>query len=179
MDLSFLKNKKFLILASVIVFLVIVIIVAIVLLRSSATDETKESVTPSEVTSKDTGKTATVTDQSKTDAAGGNASEPVNEVGKLIPMVDETNSIEGVNNDTEKLMVKTPFYSEHFSIVYDRKSDGFIVTLYAIYNHEWQREQYLKDLAFYKEEALLWIGSKDVDANQIKIQYIPEEAKDM
>jgi hypothetical protein len=179
MDLSFFKNKKFLILAGVIVFLVIIIIVAVVLLRSSATDETKESLIPSEITSKDAGKTAAVTDQSKIDSTEGNASESEDEVGKLIPVVDETDSIEGADNDTEKLMLHTPLYAEDFSIIFNYSSKSFTVTLLAIYNYDWQREQYLKDLAAYKEEALLWIESKNVDASQIKIQYIPEEAEDM
>jgi len=80
---------------------------------------------------------------------------------------------------SEKLASQTPFYANHFSITHNPQNNSFEITLYGIYNHEWQREQYLKDLASYKEEALLWIESQDVDPSQITIQYIPEEAKDL
>jgi hypothetical protein len=103
-----------------------------------------------------------------------NASEAEAEVGDLVEAIDETQGIEGPNNDAEKLMGEMPFFSEHFSVEYVGADNSFIVKLYAICNHEWQYEQYRKDLTFYKEEALYWIASKGADPNKLKIQYLPE-----
>ncbi len=82
-------------------------------------------------------------------------------------------------SNVDNLLDNVPYFTEDFSVEYKADSQKFIITLYPIINHDWQKDQYLSDLKTFKYEALEWISQFGVNIYDINIEYVPEEAKDL
>ncbi len=79
-----------------------------------------------------------------------------------------------------------PHRTDHYKIEGPDEDDSYTIILYAIFNAgingppiEEQEKVYKEELRNYKNEALEWIISKDIDPNSLKLQWIPKEAKDL
>lgn len=82
----------------------------------------------------------------------------------------------------EKAMVKKlPYETDEFLIEHTGEvpEGEYTITLYAILNGDSQLTRYNRDLKDYKRNALSWIKSQEVDNIKIKINWLPEEAKNI
>jgi len=71
-----------------------------------------------------------------------------------------------------------PTTNNHFSIQQVAPA-AYSVELYAIINNPSQYEQYVADLAAYKQEALEYMTNAGVDTSQVDITYTPSEAEEL
>jgi hypothetical protein len=58
-------------------------------------------------------------------------------------------------------------------------NDSYTITLYAIINNPSQYDTYKDQLKQYKQEALDYMKSKDIDTTKVKITYEPDEATNL
>lgn len=77
-------------------------------------------------------------------------------------------------------------YNNHFSISGIKADGSYTITLFAVLNAgvngpsmEEQLAEYQKQLRDYKKEALEWVKGRGADPNNLKINWLPEEAKDL
>lgn len=69
--------------------------------------------------------------------------------------------------------------TDHFKIRYDKASNYYIITLYAIINRPDQYDQYKSQLRDYKHEALDYMKQQHININKATIRYDPKEATDL
>lgn len=67
--------------------------------------------------------------------------------------------------------------NEQYKIRYN--GDSYLITLYAIINRPDQYSYYQDQLREYKQNALNYLKSKNIDVNKVKINYEPKEAEDL
>ncbi len=161
------SKKKLLLITAIVILIIICIVIAwFVVLKNRAVKNTQTT---------DTTKMSSTTSTTTTSSTEGNLEPPQykdkptseEEVEKFLP------------DSSQPLSRILPRFTEHYSIEYNSSEKIYQITLYAILNHEWQYEQYKKDLAQYKKEALGWIAQQGVNIYDLPLEYNPPEAKDM
>jgi len=159
-------NKKIILLGVAALLVLVVAIIILTTISKSTDTDNKTKQTYIDSTGQPTGssKTSPTTTGQPTSAEQGNADESFSEP---------------TPTDTEKLIALTPHFTEQFSVEYNSKGQTFTITLFATLNRPSQYEQYQQQLKDYKQLALAWITQQGVDPADIKINYIPSEAKDL
>jgi len=86
--------------------------------------------------------------------------------------------------ETDPLVQYLPFENDHF-IISIPDNDGYLITLLAILNGSSdpdadliKEQNYRQELKQFKQEALDWIWSKNIDPAKLQIRWSPEEAEE-
>lgn len=84
------------------------------------------------------------------------------------------------NDNLPKLALTLPKETLDYRIDYTQAGDNnqyvYTITLYAVINGPQDRPQYEQELKQYKQEALDYIKSQNIDPSTLTINYVPSEA---